>query len=442
MPCLSIRRLSAAFAVSIPLLLSASPVRAAGLTEDEARTLTREVSARVEAIRGLKFKRPVAVKLVDDAVARQHFQKRLEKFWPPEQVALEQKAHAQLGLLPPGTDVVDSLLDLLEEQAGGYYDPASDTFFILTDMPRSVAPVLFAHELTHALDDQHFDLDARLMEATEDDDRGTAVGAVIEGSGMLVMSAYVVAEMAAGRLTPAALLELHQSEAGKAEKLSASPPLLQRLLLAPYLLGHAFLLRGDLGALTSGVKPEDIDRAFTSPPVSTEQILHPAKYWNDAERDTPREVVLPDLSSRLGKDWKLRLDGNLGELTLAVLAGAAPIDPRSPDAARPAGWTTAAAAGWDGDRYQLYEGPKGNVTVLATVWDSTADATEFEAALVKAAPKVRARRGDAVVLIAASDGVPVEGLSGLVLDAVAPRAQPAAGGGADGPRPTSHKPSR
>jgi len=398
---------------------AAAPAPKPALTAEEAVNLTREISGAVETIRGLRFKRPVAVKLVDDAEARRHFQKRLEKFWPPEQMVLEQKAQVQLGLLPAGTDVMGSLLDLLEEQAGGYYDPDSDTFFILTDMPRGIAPILFAHELTHALDDQHFDLDKALAEAMVDDDRGSAVGAVIEGSGMLVMSAYLVREMQAGRLTPTAMLELQQSEAGKAKKLGSAPPLMQRLLLAPYLLGHAFLLRGDPAALAKGVPAEDINRAFEAPPESTEQLLHPDKYWVAAQHDAPRVLTLPDQSERLGKDWKLGVSGSLGELTLAVLTGAGSLDPRSPDAARPERWTSRGASGWGGDRYQLYVGPGGKTaTALVTAWDSPAEAAEFEASLTAAAPKVRVRRGDVVVLVAAAAGVDAEALAAASADAV------------------------
>jgi hypothetical protein len=402
-------------AFAVPL--AAAPK--AALTEAEAKALAVEVSAAVESLRGLKFKRPVAVKLVDDAAARKHFQSRLDRFWPPDQAALEQKAQAQLGLLPPGTDVVQSLLDLLEEQAGGYYDPASDTFFILTDMPKAAAPILFAHELTHALDDQHLDLDARLMNAVDDDDRGTTVGAIIEGSGMLVMTAYMIREQQAGRLGPEAMLELAETQAGQAEKLTAAPPLMQRLLLAPYLLGLSFLTRGNVFALATGVPVEDLNRVFAEPPASTEQLLHPEKYWNAAQSDPPRAVDIPDLSARLGPGWTRKISGVLGELSLAILTGSGAIDPRSMDPS-PGKWTSAGAAGWDGDRYHYYEGPKGSATVLATVWDSPQEAEEFEASLTAAAPKVRQRRGSHVVLVAATEGVPAETLAAAALDAVAP----------------------
>jgi hypothetical protein len=421
-------------AAAAAALLAASPVlaarAAATFTEAEARRLTREVSLSVEAIRGLKFKKPVAVKVVDDRAARKHFKARIDQFWPADEVRLEQAAYIQLGLLPVGTDVVGNLLDLLEEQAGGYYDPKTETFFILEDMPRAAAPILMAHELTHALDDQHVDLDTILGAAASDDDRGTALGAVVEGSGTLVMTAYMLREMEAGRIKRNALTQLQEGEAGKAEKLRNAPPFLERMLMGPYLLGPTFLLRGDTSRLSSGVvSSRDITKALTSPPESTEQILHPEKYWSANDRDLPQKVGLPDLHETVGAGWKLRLTAGLGELAAAVLVGSGAVDPRSSSAYSPASWTNAAATGWDGDHLQLYEGARGTVTVLASVWDTEKDAAEFEAALVPAPPKTVLRKADAVVIVVAAEGVDAEAVAKAALEGMT-RATSASAAGA------------
>jgi hypothetical protein len=390
----------------------------AAVTPAQARELADRISLAVERLRGLTFKNPVAVKIVDDAEARKHFRARLDKFWPTAEVALQQKAYIQLGLLPAGTDIMSLLLDLLEEQAGGYYDPSTQTFFLLADMPPSAAPVLMAHELTHALDDQHFGLDPRLSAASKDDDRGTAMGAVVEGSGNLVMTAYMIRELEAGRLSRKALIELAESEAGKATRLKAAPPLLERMLMAPYLLGPTFLDRGNTRRVATGeLSPRDLDRAITHPPVSTEQILHPEKYWDRMRRDEPRRVTLPDLAATVGPDTKLRLTGALGELTLAVLTGAGAVDPSSPGASSPASWTNAAAAGWGGDQLQLYEGEKGAATVLATAWDTPNDAREFQSAVAGPGRTVLARN-DVVVVVAADAGIDAKALAKAALDGV------------------------
>jgi hypothetical protein len=370
----------------------------AALGAGEATLLALEIAPAVEAIRGLTFKRVVPVEIVDDAGARAHFDSRVRKFWPEDRLRAEQIVYTQLGILPAGSDLVSLLFDVLEEQTGGFYDPESGSLFLLDDMPPSTAPILMAHELTHALDDQHFDLDALIEGAGGGNDRETAIGAVIEGSGTIVMMSFVLDATRAGRMPAQAIFDLQESEAGRAEKLKAAPQLVQRSLVGAYLLGQAFLLQGDLTALTSGISPRDLDRAFGAPPSSTEQILHPEKYWDRARRDDPVEVDLPDLSSALGKGWALRANGVLGELTLAIVAGAGPIDPLSPSTDN---YTNEAASGWGGDRWQLYGDGGRSATLLCTVWDSERDAREFEASLrAPVSGLLVERRADAVVLVA------------------------------------------
>jgi hypothetical protein len=408
------RTLAAILALAAP----PAPAPRKVLTGEEATALTRQISAQVEQLRGLKFKRPVPVKVVDDAQARAHFVERLKKFWPEAEARYQQAAHVRLGLLPPDYDLVAGLLDTLEEQAGGFYDPDSDTFFILKDMPRAAAPLLISHELTHALDDQHYGIDGMLRAAEDDDDRQTAVSAVVEGSGTLVMTRYLMAEMQAGRIQVQDLQEFQESEAGKARKLKAAPPLLQRSLLGSYLLGQGFLLRGR--ALQPGWTGDvaDIDRAFKDPPRSSEQILHPDKYWVEARRDPPRPVSIPDLGGVLGKGWSVGVAGTLGELTLALMTSPAPLDVTSPAALDASLWTTPAASGWGGDLYHHYVNGTRNVTVLSTVWDTEADAGEFEKA-VRVEGRKAWRRGATVVVIAGDAADRHDAMAARVLDAAA-----------------------
>ena len=385
----------------------ATPATVASLSTDEATRMVTDLMPKVEELRGLKFKHPVPVRVVQDAVAREHFKARMKKYWPEAQVRAEQTAYTQLGLLPPGVDIESTLFSVLEEQVGGYYDPEADTFYVLGDMPRSFASVLMVHELTHALDDQHYGIDRMIDAAKDDSDKSDAVGAVVEGSGTLVMSRYMFLEITAGRMPADILVDLARTDAGRAEKLMASPQVLQRSLVASYVLGQTFILRGDLAKLALATPTADLDRLFHDPPASTEQILHPEKYWDDSAKDLPRVVTLADLSSTLGEGWKLSGGGVLGELTIAVMTGAGTVDFKSIDAADPSHWTNEAASGWGGDRWQLYANGDRRVTLLATVWDSPSDANQFEAALVTHEAGVSRRRwrqGDAVVLVAGDAG--------------------------------------
>ena len=353
----------------------------ATLGSEEAERLVREIAPQVEELRGLAFRAAVPVQVVDDAVMREHVLAELDAYDQRERLALTDEVYELLGLIAPGTDALGLLLDALEEQVGGFYDPASGRFFLLEDVPRTAAPIFAAHELTHALEDQHFDLDRQLREVLEDDDRLLAQSAVREGSATLLMAAYLARAMGRGELDAQALTAIAESEAGRAERLNALPPALQRELLAPYVLGGAFLARGGTPGGTAGFPAEAVNRAMRRGPSSTEQILHPEKYWDAARRDEPTPVKLRGVGKVLGSGFTRAGGGVLGELVLGCLVGACgapgPAGLMLPD---PAAWTNAAASGWDGDRYELWRGSRGSLVVLLTAWDSPPDAAEFAAA--------------------------------------------------------------
>jgi hypothetical protein len=216
------------------------------------------------------------------------------------------------------------------------------------------------------------------------------------------------------------LMEFQKTEAGKAEKLNKAPAVLQRALLGPYVLGQTFLLRGNALGMLAGIEPADINRAFRSPPSSFEQILHPEKYWDDEKLDLPRPVAVPGLAGALGKGWSVEAEGTLGELDIAVLTGSSAVSANSPTAMLASTWTNDAAAGWGGDRWYLLRNGSRHVTVVATLWDSVADAQEFSAAVALPEGVTMSMRGDAVVLVAGDTGDRTVALGTAVLDSLAP----------------------
>jgi hypothetical protein len=167
------------------------------------------------------------------------------------------------------------------------------------------------------------------------------------------------------------------------DALKRIPPLVASQILFAALEGTVWAL----GVQLQGGYPA-IDAAFASPPQSTEQILHPEK-WRSHE--APVAVELPsDLAARVGAGWKVGLQDTFGEHQLGVwISNAVPLGglPTPPPAA---------AVGWGGDRMALLDGPNGSwAVVFKTVWDSDADAAEFETGI---APKVAAAAGPGQVL--------------------------------------------
>lgn len=374
------------------------------LDAEIARGLVDDISQRVADLRGLDFVRPVTVRIIDDDAARRHIIERVESFQSLNEIDTLSTAYQLLGLLPAGSDVLEIYLDALREQAGGFYDPGKDTYFLLDDMPAALAPVLTAHELTHALEDQHFDLDGRLRRALPNDDRVFALSSVHEGSATLLMGAYVVAAVQDGSMTMEQLQAASEMEQSLTAGLAAMPEVLLRQLIGPYILGGGFLLDGTIAQLAiSGYPEEKIDRAYGDPgPQSSEQILHPEKFW-DAERYDPPVVLPPSGADRwLGSAWSLAGQGVLGEITLAVMVGDGTgrvvLDPASPNDT----WTVPAAAGWGGDRWEVWRSGERSLVVFQTSWDSEPDAEEFAAALEES-ETLRSRRDGRRVVIVAGD---------------------------------------
>jgi hypothetical protein len=163
--------------------------------------------------------------------------------------------------------------------------------------------------------------------------------------------------------------------------------------------GACFLARTDnlLTGLTQAVPSDDIRRGFEDLPRSTEQILHPEKYWDPALRDDPQELSFD--AQDLPDGWSVLREDVLGELMLAtattVDGARRGIDPEDPTAVLAVEYTNDLAAGWDGDALILVgEGPPlengGRWLRLATVWDSVRDAGEFYGGMLGVLPAMRA----------------------------------------------------
>ena len=139
-----------------------------------------------------------------------------------------------------------------------------------------------------------------------------------------------------------------------------APFVIQKLLVFPYAEGMAFV-----SALLNVGQLDAIDEAFDNPPVSTEQILHPEKYF---ENEMPSAVLLPDLLTALGAGWSEIDSDVMGEFFIRTYL----------ETTASEGAAALAAAGWGGDRYVLVQGPQEERVFVAVIaWDTKQDAREF-----------------------------------------------------------------
>ena len=314
-----------------------------------------EVLRETSELRGLSVLRPVKSGAQSRAEIERMLLSRLAVDAKPEKRRAGELAAKKFGILPPDFQLRPFLVALLTEQILGYYDPKTQHFYLADWIEADGQRPVMAHELTHALQDQHFGLRRFERWPDGDSDAELAAHALVEGDASLAMMLYVMRDFkrAAGML---------RSAAGSTEQIDRAPRALRESLIFPYDKGLEWATqvykRGGWAAVSA---------AYKELPQSTEQILHVEKYL---AREAPVKVGLADLSAALGNGWR-RIDSDVnGEWGYYLV-----LDEFLKDEKR----SRAAAAGWAGDHYSLYEHAKTGATALAhvAVWDTERDAEEF-----------------------------------------------------------------
>ncbi len=272
------------------------------------------------------------------------------------------------GLAPKEFAYRSFLIKLLTEQVAGYYDPKAQQFYLADWIELEGQKPVMAHELTHALQDQHFNLKRFENWPKGDSDAELAAHALIEGDATVAMMLY----MANNPLVALAFIRSLGAQEAATEQFKQAPRALRESLLFPYEEGSAWAMQ-----LYKRGGWEMVSQAFSKLPQSTEQILHAEKYFS---YEAPQKLTLPDFKSALGSSWK-RIDYDVnGEWGYYLV-----LDEFLNDAAE----SKRAAAGWGGDRFALYETGKPDEFFVAqlTAWDTPLDAREFFDAYAKRTSK-------------------------------------------------------
>ena len=268
------------------------------------------------------------------------------------------------GLAPKEFAYRSFLIGLLTEQVAGYYDPKAQRFYLADWIELEGQKPVMAHELTHALQDQHFNLKRFEKWPRGDSDAELAAHALIEGDATLAMMHY----MTKNPLIALAFLRTLGSQEAASEQFKQAPRALRESLLFPYEEGSQWAK-----ALYNRGGWELVSQAFSKLPQSSEQILHAEKYFS---YEAPQKVTLPEFKTVLGRAWK-RIDSDVnGEWGCYLV-----LDEFLNNTAE----SKRSAAGWGGDRFALYETGKPGEIFLAelTAWDTPSDAREFFDAYAK-----------------------------------------------------------
>lgn len=361
----------------------------------EERAILNGLAQQAEQLRGLTLSREVQAEVHSAEAIGAHMVEAAEE----EELAEALAVYSTLGLIPEETDLGALLEEVLSEQVVGYYDTEAGKMVVREDIMSALlssrdgrvspkaheAEVVLVHEFVHAIQDQRLELGERHAEE-RDDDPGLALRALIEGDATLVMMGHaanapiqtIVAATPPERLD--ALVDFmaqHSSEEDNA--LARAPTILRETLIGPYVSGLRFCL-----ALFRRGGWEAVNRAYDALPASTEQVLHPEKYFAG---ELPDPIALPDFPMLENSGWSVFYEDSFGELELSVYLGRT--TPSEVD--RPAG------RGWSGDRIRVYEKDGEHIALWFTTWDNEAEAVEAVAAAQRSPETFVHRNGRAVL---------------------------------------------
>lgn len=341
---------------------------------------TQEVLKETSEVRQLSILSPVQSSTQSRTEIERAVMKNLDDEITPAEMHAAEVTLKKLGLAPPDFQYRAMMIRLLAEQVAGYYEPKTRQFHLADWIDVDGQKPIMAHELTHALQDQHFNLRRFDHWPKGDSDAELAAHALIEGDATMAMAMYVANN-------PFRALALLGAMNVATEELDKAPRALRETLLFPYQEGMIWSR-----ALYKQGGWAEVSKAFTTLPQSTEQILHADKYFG---REAPVKVLVPDITSLLNSgsrkseirsqrsvtgfqaasSWKRLASDVNGEWGFYLVLDQflkSPVESRR------------AAAGWAGDRTAVYESAKGEVLYLSlSTWDTEADAREFFDAYVK-----------------------------------------------------------
>ncbi len=352
-----------------------SPVRAAFLLllagaaaaqpNQQAQKLCGEanrIAVELTQISGMKLHHPVPCDFITKEKINDFLKKRVKEVAKPEEIRAEELTLKKFGLVPADFDLAKSTVDLLTEQAAAFYDYDRKKLFITESTPSDTQEPVLAHELSHALADQSFNLARFIRQGRKSDDGASARMAVMEGQATWLMSEFLARKSGQTLKNSPALVAMmsNLSESGAGQyPVFDSAPLYERItLIFPYTKGMLFQ-----NTVFERDNQEGFAEVFRKPPVSTQQILHPEKYFAGVK---PTDPALPEQRLR---GYKGLVGGSLGELEHAILLEQYAGKPRAAEI----------SSHWRGSSFELLENTKAHRVVLlySSEWDSEESARRY-----------------------------------------------------------------
>ena len=319
----------------------------------------------VEKERDLKFAHPVYVDFLTDEEFTGKVTGDREELNKDDLKELEQATGLlrAMGVVEGDVDLFDKVNQLQGEGIIGFYSYDDERLRLRgTELTPAVESTL-VHELTHALQDQHFDLGDRFEKLAKADDTNSSAAesgfdALVEGDARRIETAW------RDSLTPKQRKALDKEQSKGAKGFEAGtkdvPEALRTMLAAPYELGQALLA---VAVQQGGDRA--VDDLFRSPPSTEEQQLDP---WTlVADHQGYLTVPEPELADGV----KSFGDGSFGALGWLLLLSAR----------LPAEQALTAVDGWGGDSYAAFERDGASCVTINYRGDTAEDLDQMRTAL-------------------------------------------------------------
>jgi hypothetical protein len=298
------------------------------------------VLQQMSELTGLPIKSSLRKQIISRAEVGKYISETLHAEMTPQELHIQEATLQAFGLVPPDFNLEEFLVGFYSEQAAGFYDPHRKTMFIAGWVEPDKQRLVLAHELTHALQDQNFDLERFLKAARADDDASSARQAVVEGHATAAMIQEMLAPMKLQDLPSLELLmaPIIQQQLGEFPAFNRAPFFFRFQALFPYIEGMGFMQRG----LQEGGWKR-LNLLFDDPPQTTREIFDPQVYF---DKQPLPQISLPHPANLVEQGGLSFLtDNTMGELGYYALLGQLISEEEA----------KAVAAGWRADRYLLYE---------------------------------------------------------------------------------------
>ncbi|HEX8230531.1 MAG TPA: hypothetical protein VF826_14630 [Chloroflexia bacterium] len=328
-----------------------------------------DIEDKAAAIRGLVVKEDVPELYITPQQLHDYFAAHIGEGYSIEEAQQDEMIAWLMRLIKQrDVDLEKKAVEVHTEGILGFYSPDTNQLFVLgeADNMDPDTRATLAHEFTHALQDQHFDLVRLIQQFSHDSDRRLAMRALVEGDATMsdLLYTYYHEQIDYSKQEKESVAVSNAQEQSSEEE-DMEGMYVARTIYFPYIQGSDFVYE-----LTKVGGYSTINQTFQDPPVSSEQIMHPEKYLQ-TPHDIPMHVALPPLTGTLGTGWTFKREDTAGEWELLMV-----LDETK------ASNSEKAAAGWGGAKYGFYtKGENDGLLFLHTRWDTAVDADEFEAAV-------------------------------------------------------------